>query len=121
MANVWSASYGSVNTLSNVIAGTGAQTFLFCLPVSASQDDWSLWVTVTDPTAVPTTVTADLEASFDGAVTWQKVATALALVATSVATAQKVLNCPTGVPLRFNVTTFTVGSATGPLIKGVIG
>ena len=69
--------------------------------------------------AVPTTFTADVECSFDGQLTWQKLATGLALVATSVGTAQKVINAPRGVPLRINATAVTLGSATSVTVQGV--
>lgn len=62
--------------------------------------------------AVPTTVTADLESSADQGVTWQKYATALALVAAGVGATTKVLNVVAGLLYRVNITALTLGGAS---------
>src|SRR5215475_11281274 len=110
---------GTICAVTGALTTTGASTFIFALPVTADGQDRTLWLAAIGAGAVPTTVTADLEASFDGGATWQKIATGLALVAASAAAAQKVLNAPRGVPLRINVTTLTLGGASSVAVQGV--
>jgi len=112
VANMWCP-------VTAALAVTGADVNQFMCPQAPDTHDRTLWLSAIGAGAVPTTATADLEGSSDGGVTWQKVATALALVATSVATMQKVTNVGPGILLRINLTTLTLGGASSVTINAL--
>jgi hypothetical protein len=110
---------GVTAAVSIVITATGVTNYgTFTVEGSPNNRDHTLVLTVTDPTALPTTLTVDLECSPDGGTTWGKYATALALVATAALTAKIVLNVVAGLLYRLNPTSFTAGSATGVVVQG---
>ena len=70
---------------------------------------------------MPTTLTANVEQSIDGGVTWQPVGTAgtaIALVAATVGTAFRLTGLVAGPTYRINVTTYTAGAATSSVVIG---
>lgn len=119
MAQVNALPVGFIGPVSSALTTTGASSYIFTMSTVTDGQDKTLWLGAIGAGAVPTAVTVDVEASFDGQLTWQKLATGLALVAASVATAQKVVNAPRGVPMRLNATTLTLGSATSVTVQGV--
>jgi hypothetical protein len=92
---------------------------LFTMSTITDGQDKTLWLGAIGAGAVPTALTVDLEVSFDGQLTWQKLQTGIALVATTVATPQKIINAPRGLPMRLNATTLTLGSASSITVYGV--
>ena len=122
MALSYALSTACNSPVSTAITTTGANALLFGVEPANDGEDRTLWLSAIGAGAVPTAVTVDLEVSFDGQASWQKVAnaTGIALVAASVATAQKVVNFPSGVPFRLNATTVTLGSATSVTVWGVV-
>ena len=93
--------------------GTG-HSYEFGLEMSPVTNAHVLSLAVQGASAVPTTVTADLEASYDGAQTWVKYSaatTGMTLVATTVSTAFPAVNVVSGPVYRINATTVTIGSA----------
>lgn len=110
MANV-SVTTAFPTAISTAISATGANANTFAIPVRQNNMARTIAFSAVGASAVPTTVTANLESSHDGGTTWQIYASAIAFVAATVATTQIVQNVCSGLLYRFNVTTFTVGSA----------
>src|SRR5215469_4932815 len=76
-----------------------AHSYEFGLEGSPTGDSHVLTLAVQGASAVPTTVTANLEASYDAGVTWMPYSaatTGMALVATTVSTAFPAVNVVTG-------------------------
>jgi hypothetical protein len=98
----------AVNALAAGGSGTGSSQ-QFTVSERPGGGDRNLTIT-----AIPngsTTVTADLEVSADGGVTFQKKQVGIALIATSVSTQAIVANVQAGLIYRLNVTTNTGGTA----------
>lgn len=99
----------------NAAAATGASAIQFSSQRRESGGARTLNVQAVGAGAVPTTVTANLEASSDGGSTFQPYGsqgTGLTLVATSVGTQQQVGDLIPGIIYRINITSLTIGSAT---------
>lgn len=88
-----------------------AQSYEFGIQGAPDHRDHTLTLAVQGASAVPTTVTANLEVSYDAGTTWQIYASALALVASTAATAQVIKDVVTGPLYRVNPTAVTIGSA----------
>ena len=95
-----------------------AQSYQFAIEGAPGKGDHTLALGVIGASAVPTTVTANLEVSFDGGVSWQIYASALALVASTVATAAVIKNVVSGLLYRVNATAVTIGSAVTYAVWG---
>jgi len=70
--------------------------------------------------AVPTTVTAQLQVSEDGGTTFQNYGSALNLVAASVGTVAAVANMISGVIYKLTLTTLTIGSAVSVTVYAAV-
>lgn len=105
-------------------AAAAAGTILFTLAPRLQMGDRTLTLEgIGVGAAVPTTLTANVEQSNDGGVTWQPVGTAgtgIALVAATVGTAFRLLNIGPGPIYRINVTTYTAGAATSAVVIGTL-
>lgn len=103
---------GILAVVLNAIVGTGASASTFTVPCDQAGAQGRDVTFTPDTLTAMTTLTADLEASGDGGVTWTKFKTGLALIATSVPAAIVVTNVPSGLIYRLNVTTFSGTSAS---------
>lgn len=108
---------GGQNIVANAITTNGAQ-LAFTFSPSRSGLPRTLSFQAVGAGAVPTTVTANLQSSFDGGTTWQneQTATGMPLVATGTGLVAVAQNCASGKLYRLNVGTLTLGSATSVTI-----
>jgi len=108
--------------VSIAITATGVTNYgTFSIENSPDAHEHTLVLSVVGATALPTTLTVDLEASSDGGTTWGKYSTntSLALVATTAFVATVVLHVVSGLLYRLNPTAYTAGSSTGATVYGV--
>lgn len=70
--------------------------------------------------AVPTTVTAQLQASEDGGVTFQNLGAAINLVSTGAGSIQAIPNLDPGLVYQLTLTAVTLGTATSVTIYGAV-
>ncbi len=91
--------------------GTGVASVFSVQPRQNNQDR-TLALSALGVVAEPTTLTVDLECSVDAGTTWQKYSTAIALVATAVATTKVLTNVVAGLLYRINATAVTLGGSS---------
>ena len=91
--------------------GTGTATsYQFGVEMSPDTHSRSILFWTKGASAVPTTVTGNIEASFDGGTTWEIYQLAVHFVASTVATVFAT-DIVAGPIYRINLTTITIGSA----------
>jgi hypothetical protein len=100
-----------VNVVNPAQTTTGTtQSYQFGLGMAPDTHARDIMFWTKGASAVPTTVTGNIEASFDGGTTWEIYKLAVAFVASTVATAY-VATFVSGPLYRINLTTVTLGSA----------
>ncbi len=113
---------GVLTPVSIAITATGVTNYgTFGIAGSPNNRDHTLCLVATGATALPTTLTVDLECSSDGGTTWGKYGanTGIALVATTAFTAKVIVNVVSGLLYRINPTAYTAGSSAGATVWAV--
>lgn len=104
---------GAITTVvaATATGGTGTGTaYQFGISMAPDTHSRTILFWTKGASAVPTTVTGNIEASFDGGTTWEIYKLAVAFVASTVATVY-VTDIVAGPIYRINLTTITIGSA----------
>jgi hypothetical protein len=121
LGDIGALSTGMIVDIVNPAATTTgtAQSYEFGVEAAPDGHSRTLACCVIGASAVPTTVTANLEASFNGGTDWVIYKLAVALVAATVATAL-ITDLVAGPMYRLNMTTVTIGSAVTYRVKACL-
>ena len=120
LGNEGALATGVVAILATGVAGTGVNaSYNFEVQPTSNGSPKDLWLLCIAGT-LPTTLTASVEASPDGGTTWVTFASAVALVASTASTAQRIQSVPAGLNYRLNFSAYTAGSASAVKVYGVV-
>lgn len=108
----------SVQVATNLQVASGApnttpQGPAFCVQPRSDLGDRTINFSAQGIGGLPTTVTANLLASYDGGATWQTFATNMALFAAGVGAQAEAIHVPGGVLLAVALSALALGGATG--------